>query len=253
MHRPTTQEMFEVIEQAIAAWSDIVVPIFVDSEKTNQAANGLGSAYLCAEGDRKFLVTALHVVTDANKSKLQVANINGKGVDLGGLPFHVMESHDVAVAELREEWIQSKGITSIKAAPVGRNLFGWRRTGIYVAIGYPGTKNRLDMRYGKVDRYCHSISLKALNPCSINTPIQDALCFSYDHKKVINSAGEQLGPQPDLYGMSGGPCLELLSSEGPHPTYSFDPVGVLTEWHQKERAIVAAPLSAFFSRLSNEG
>lgn len=242
--------MLEVIEQAIAAWSDIVVPIFVESEKTDRAANGLGSAYLCAEGNRMFLVTALHVVTDANKSKLQVANINGKGVDLGGLPFHVLESHDVAVAELREEWIQSQGITSIKAAPIGRDLSNWRRTGIYVAIGYPGTKNRLDMRYKKVDRHCYSISLTPLDRGAINTPIQDALFFSYDHKNVINNAGVKLGQQPDLYGMSGGPCLELLLSSASAPSYSFCPVGVLTEWHEKERAIVAAPLSAYFSCLS---
>jgi len=252
MYPTTTQELLEAVEQVIADWSDIVVPIFVDSEKTDQAANGLGSAYFCAEEHRMFLVTALHVITDANKSKLQIANINGKGVDLGGLPFRVIKSHDVAVAELSDEWIHSKGIESIKAAPIRRDLSGWRKTGIYAAIGYPGTKNRLDMRYGKVDRYCHSISLKALEGCSITTQIQDALLFSYDHKNVINSAGEPLGPQPDLFGMSGGPCLELLLSNGTHPTYSFHPVGVLTEWHRKERAIVAAPLGAYFSCLSKD-
>ena len=248
MHRYMKQEMINEIDKAIEKWSDIVVPIFVSSEKSDQAANGLGSAFLCEEGNCKFLVTALHVVTEANKSKLQVANINGKGVDIGGLPFRVMKNHDVAVVELSDEWFQSKEIKSVKTAPLGRDLSAWTKTGLYFAIGYPGTKNRLDMRYGKIDRYCQSISVTALDAYSFKTPIQDAMCFSYDHKKVFDSTGKLLGPQPDLNGMSGGPCLELLSSMSLPKKHSFHPVGVLTEWHKKERVIVAAPLRAdFFS------
>ena len=74
--------------------------------------------------------------------------------------------------------------------------------------------------------------------------------MSYDAKTVINSSGEKLGPQPELYGMSGGPCLELLRSTEMKSQYSLDPIGVLTEWHKKYRTIIVAPLSAYFTFLS---
>lgn len=247
MHPQTPEELFALVDDAVAKWADIVVPIFVDSEKSDKAANGLGSAYLCSHGEHFFLVTALHVITDANKSNLQVANINGKGVDIGGLRFHVLETHDLAVAELEPEWFHEKGVTKIKAARLRNDLSGWQRTGIFVAIGYPETKNRLDMRYEKLDRYCLSITVSIQKHSTVSTSIQDAIHLSYDPKTVINSYGEKLGPQPDLYGMSGGPCLELLRSTDTKPTYSLDPIGVLTEWHKKDRTIIAAPLSACFS------
>jgi len=245
MYPITNEQLMGLVDQATNEWSECVVPIFVESKKSNEAANEIGSAYLCGYGQNILLVTALHVVTAANKHNFQVANICGKAVDIGGLPFHALQDHDIAIASLEEDWLLERGVKKIKATPVGRDLTEWQRTGIFVAIGYPGTKNKLDMRYEKVDRNCLGISVVRLKECKVKTPVKDAMFLSYDHDNVINSSGVKLGAQPDLYGMSGGPCLELLRRNGQEPMFSFDPVGVLSEWHKDDRVIVAAPLPQY--------
>ena len=86
----------------------------------------------------------------------------------------------------------------------------WRRTGIPVAVGYPASKNDLDQRYNKVDRYCHSISLSKSATAKPSTRIPNPLALAYDHKAVFDSNAKKMGPQVALQGMSGGPCLELI-------------------------------------------
>lgn len=243
-------ELMKIVDEIVDKWVSIVIPIFVESKKkpiTAKAADVLGSAYLCSNGETFFLVTALHVVKDANEFQVQVTNINGTAIDIGGLKFQAHDKHDIAVTELKPEWFDKKEVEKVKAAPVGRDLSKWERTGIFIAMGYPATKNELDVRYGKVDRYCHSISLGLLKNCKIKTEVEDAIFLSYDHKNIIHSSGKKQSSQPDLYGMSGGPCLELLSRYEDFETkFSLEPVGVLVEWHKKSRVIVVAPLFAAF-------
>ena len=160
------------------------------------------------------------------------------------MTFRKSEEFDIAFCDLSEQWLQKNEISKIKSAQAQRELEGWERTGIYLAVGYPSTKNVLSFKYRNLNRKCLSISLSKAKDLKVSTSIKEPLIFLYDQKQVFDSTGTKLGPQPKLQGMSGGPCFELLRRNGEDLTFSLDAVGVLVEWHKTKRAIVASPITA---------
>jgi hypothetical protein len=240
--------MMQLVDQAVARWIDIVVPLFVGSVKSKEIAIGIGSAFILNVDKYKFLVTALHVLNIGIKSNLLIANIGGKAVYLEGLQFNFNKELDIAAALITDEWLSRNDLKSIKAASILKSDLGWKRTGLYVAMGYPSSRNELDARYRRLDRYCHSITLGQLKEGGPPTKIPSALLLHYDHKCIVDSHEVQLGTQVGLQGMSGGPCLELLQNvdQNTEQELTFDAIGVLSEWHSTSRAIVASRLSEFF-------
>jgi len=199
---------------------------------------------------RPVLITAWHVVEQALQHKLQVVNFAGKGVALGGLEVVKSREQDVAAILLPEQWLQENDLHKFKGVELGKPGDEWLRTGVYVAIGYPASKNNLNKEYGKVDRYCHSISMPPSSKMP-KTTIPNPLVLEYDHTEVIDSNVQKMGPQVSLHGMSGGPCMEVVNRrmEDGSLRYSMAPVGVLTEWHKKERLVVASRLAEVFPEL----
>jgi hypothetical protein len=238
------QDPFGPIDDLVALWGDVVVPIFVENPKSELAMDGLGSAFLLMDGDDLYLVTALHVVQDTNCFGHQVGNFAGKAAHLGGLKFRTSPDHDVAVAHLSKVWLQCAGLERLKALPATKRD-DWQGTEVHLFWGYPGTKNRLDQRYGQVNRQMLSISTGRSFTSSVKTPIVDALHISYDHKNVINSALEKLGTQPALQGMSGGPLIHVLKRRlsPQEEQFSVRCEGVLCEWYKGQRIVVASPIS----------
>lgn len=239
------QDPFGPIDRLVALWGDVVVPIFVENPKSELAVDALGSAFLLIDQDVLYLVTALHVMQDAKSCVHQVGNFAGKAAHLGGLRFRTSPDHDVAVAHLSNEWLQRAGLERLKALPATKSG-EWHETEVHLLWGYPGTKNRLDQRFGLVDRQMLSISTEFSPTSSVKTGIMDALCISYDHKNVIDSAGEKLGPQPALQGMSGGPLIHVLKRRvSPlEEQFSLRCDGVLCEWHKRDRIVVASQMAA---------
>lgn len=240
-------QLISLIDRMMPSWGEIVVPIFVASQKSLGAAEGIGSGFLITFKGAHFLVTALHVLHHAKESDL-IANICEKSVFLAGMTFHKSEEFDIAFCELSEQWLQRNEIPKIKSAQAQRELEGWQKTGIYIAVGYPSTKNILNPKRGNLNRNCLSISLSKAKNLTVSTAIKEPLIFSYDHKQVFDSIGNKLGPQPKLQGMSGGPCFELIIKNGEDLTFSLDAVGILVEWHKIARAIVASPITAILPR-----
>ncbi len=113
-------------------------------------------------------------------------------------------------------------------------------------MGYPGTKNRLDARRGKVDRSLYSITVLRSARADIETEVVNPIFLDYDHKVVLSDRGERLGNQPDLQGMSGGPLFQVTTTTGSLGEVRFGVVcvGVLSEWKRAERIIVATPIEA---------
>ena len=239
------QDPFGPIDKLVALWGGVVVPIFVENPKSKLAVDGLGSAFLLIDEDALYLVTALHVVQDAKRCVHQVGNFAGKAAHLGGLRFRTSPDHDVAVAHLSNEWLQRAGLERLKALPATKSG-EWQETEVHLLWGYPGTKNRLDQRFGRVDRQMLSISTEFSPTSSVKTSILEALYIPYDHKNVINSAQKKLGTQPALQGMSGGPLIHVLKRRlSPlEEQFSVRCDGVLCEWHKGKRIVVASPMAA---------
>lgn len=239
------QDPFGPIDKLTELWGDVVVPIYVDNPKSELAVDGLGSAFLYTDRGALYLVTALHVVQNANLFAHQVGVFAGKAAHLGGLTFSKSPAHDVVVAHLSNEWLQGAGLERLKALPAAHSD-EWQESGVHLLWGYPETKNRLDQRFGRVNRQMLSITTEHLLTSSVKTKIKDAICISYNHKNVVNSAQEKLGPQPALQGMSGGPLIHVLTRRVSLSEVRFNVRcdGVLCEWHKTARAVVASPLAA---------
>lgn len=239
------QNPFEPIDKLVELWGDVVVPIYVDNPKSKLAVDGLGSAFLYIDRDDLYLVTALHVVQDSNRFTHQVGNFAGKAAHLGGLRFRTSPTQDVAIAHLSHEWLRNAGLERLKALQA-KQSDEWQETGVHLLWGYPGTKNRLAQRFGRVDRNMLSITAGRSPASTVKTGIADPICISYDHKNVWNSAQEKLGQQPALQGMSGGPLIHVLKRRNSPSGNQFNVRcdGVLCEWHKRERIVVASPMAA---------
>jgi hypothetical protein len=236
---------FEPIDQAVKVWEPVVVPIFVNSKKSSQAVDGVGTAYLITTGPNLYLVTALHVLETANKSTYKIANIQGKAVSLGGLSFKISKQCDVAVAHLSNAWLTKAGLgeDAIKALPLITDT-SWSATGIFLLLGYPAKKNEIDGRYGKLTRYLFSITATGAEGKSVATKVKNPIFFEYDHKNAVNSQLVNLGEKAAMYGMSGGPALELLKKHrNGEFVFSVSCAGVLCDWFKATKTVVASSMA----------
>jgi len=76
----------------------------------------------------------------------------------------------------------------------------------------------------------------------LKTDIQDRAVFTYNPKRMVDSYFNRISNPPNLHGMSGGPALEvraMLMSEDEIKLH-VRLAGVLVEWHQKQKVVVAA-------------
>lgn len=239
------QNPFDPIDGLIQRWGDVVVPIFTGDSRSDQVADGMGSAFVTTLNKRLFLVTAEHVVQQVVQARGVIANIQGKAIVMNGMKFTSISDYDIAATELTEDWARRNGVEGLKAIAAPGFEMPWRKTGVFMLAGYPASKNRLDLRYGKVTRTMTSITAEATTDTA-NTKIVDFRTYAYDHRNVIDSAQKVLGPQAGLHGMSGGPCMEVLAFQDEEGKFRFSLAcaGVMCEWHKDHRLVVAAPPEA---------
>jgi len=235
-----SKEPFAPIDDVFQKWSDIVVPIYVEHMRARNAMNGLGSSFIVQSAGRYFLVTALHVAEDARRFSFHFANMNGAGIDIGGLSFVVSEPHDLAIAELTHDWLNAHEIKCLKAVPIAEKDKTWIKPNLFLLLGYPGSKNKLSIAFGKLDRHILSITAELKEANFAKTKVVDATQFDYDHKTTINSQLINLGGKPALQGMSGGPALQIVYKKSMGTIHlSVQLAGVLSEWRKANRSVVA--------------
>lgn len=239
--------LLEIINDIASHWESIVIPIFGKS-KHPSGATTIGSGFIATINNHFLLITAAHVAKTIQESNIITINIKGCAVNLTGLPIIKNALQDIALIPLSPKWMEQNKLKTIKSVAINAPNTDWKRTGIYIAMGYPSSRNMLDSRYKKFNRYCHSISLAEINSCDLNTSIQNPLLLQYDHENIFNNKGEKLGAQIDLHGMSGGPCMEILKWKNLDGTikYTLDPTAVLAEWHKNKKIIIASKIKDFF-------
>ncbi|UHQ19021.1 serine protease [Lysobacter sp. KIS68-7] len=226
------------IEAKAEVLADVVAPIFGDSPKTYVHAAGFGSGFIASRGTTFFFITADHVVDDFSKFKVAVANIAGRSFDLSLLRFSRNESRDCAVATLPHQLLAP---TDFKHYELDWDWSNWTSTGVFVAIGYPSTRNELKPGFGKADRNEVRVFATPSNERPRKTKLIDYFALSYDPENIKRSDGSPV-ELPDLHGMSGGPCLEIMRS--PTAEYSFKFAGVVSEFHPAEKALLIAIVDA---------
>ncbi|WP_288392037.1 hypothetical protein [uncultured Herbaspirillum sp.] len=236
---------YQTIDQTVANIRPTVVPLYSRDEGAKIAGTGFGSAFIVLVEHQLYLVTAMHVLIEWHElirlNKLVVGFINDKPCAMHKLEFLTSEEFDLAVALLSDAWLDEANISGIRAIPLLDDVQG-TSTELYLAMGCPSSKNIIRPEYNKHNRTVHSLTVSPAPPPEASR-IPHGLGFEYDPKRSVNSEGKNLGGHVDLHGMSGGPVFELVFSArlgGTVPMLS----GVLCEWHEKDRKIVASPLEA---------
>ncbi|MBW9335680.1 hypothetical protein FEE59_19385 [Herbaspirillum sp. RU 5E] len=238
-------KLYQTIDGTVANIRPTVVPLYSRDEGTKIAGTGFGSAFILHVDDQLYLVTAMHVLSEwyelIRLNKPVVGFINDKACVMHKLEFLTSKEFDLAVALLSEAWLDEAGVSDIRAIPLLQDIQNVP-TGVYLAMGCPSSRNVIRPEYNKHNRTVHSLTVSPA-PTPKASGIANGLGFGYDPKNSVNSEGKNLGGRVDLHGMSGGPVFELAFSAhlgGTIPMLT----GVLCEWHEIERKIVASPLEA---------
>ncbi|WP_152980771.1 hypothetical protein [Stenotrophomonas ginsengisoli] len=241
-----SEDLKAAFESVGERWVDTVCPVFVDSNKSFVTAAGLGTSFIASVRDDLFLITAHHVIEDSKKYSVRVINLQGKAYDTGGLEFFGDSKNDIVYSPLQKAELNKLGLLGVKHYPLARGWHGWMPTETFSLLGYPGTKNELKLRFGKTDRHCFNLLATTLKNGQCDTEVEDPILLGYSPKKAVDIKGTKINP-PDLFGMSGGPCFQIMVKETDQGL-SIAPrlVGVSVEWHQDRNIVVVSPIKHIF-------
>lgn len=235
-------ETTKALESLGERWADIVCPIFVDSSKKLVTAQGIGTCFVASNRDALYLITAHHVIRDSRKHSVRVTNLRGIAYDTSHLDFSGDEKNDIVYAQLDKGELSQLGVASLKHYSLSSVWEGWRRTTTYFLLGYPASKNELKLTFGKTDRHCLNLFATSAQRRRCKTAVEDPIFLSYSPKRVTDRLGTNIRP-PNLFGMSGGPCFQVMAKETElGVTFAPRLVGVIVEWYPENHTIIASPI-----------
>ncbi|WP_065260084.1 serine protease family protein [Pseudomonas bananamidigenes] len=247
IYLPFREDNFlEYVDEVIKKWGQCTAPLFIEqvskSGKITGAADLIGSSFFAARRGHYFLVSAAHVFDDQNPLRKFGVNVNGKGALLNGIPIVRCKIDDIAVALLPEAWFSYAKIERLKAVPLDDSVTHYSPIGIWVAIGYPASKNGLNPRLNKTQIVTHGTSFTdRIERPSAKSHISNPVGFRFDKKRVINTKMEPANP-PCFSGTSGGPVFEVLAAVDNHGSFRWKChlEGVFLGWHNREKEAHAA-------------
>ncbi len=243
----------EVVDNVANKWGTIVVPFFVNDPNSKHCAVGLGSGFVVERHRMTFLVTARHVISDLTDGRPLIANIAGTAVPLNGVPFVAPEEDDLAVAFLDPDWAKKQNLERVFPLRLAAREPQWQSSGVYVLLGYPGARNRLNLNMNETTRklVAHSSSQRIESPRS-STHFRNPVAFAFDKKEAVNTDGMPINV--GLFkGNSGGPVLEVFVRREPDgtSTLSVSLAGVFIGWDKEHRELLCCR-SEVVSRLIDE-
>lgn len=218
----------------------------------------VGSGVLLAVGERRFLLTAAHVLDHHDHSTLYLAVDGGKTVEVGGrsissgVPSSGRRSEDgidVGVVELNAE---ARGALPPEAflSPLALDINEVADPkALYVVMGYP--HRRVELRPGNViestlQKYTAQTNDDLYNLTSRDETTNLVLAFRRDRVRFEGLV--RTGPHPA--GMSGGPVFRLENIGSPLVGGTVARVvGLLTDYVQRNHVLIAPRVSLWVAHL----
>lgn len=244
-------EKAKIFDDIVSRWRKIVVPFFTQKPNNKTAVFGFGSGFIAVYKGEHFLVTAKHVLDDALKHGTCAININDHVLLLQNMYFFTDPHNDIAFTPIEATLFTNK-IETVPAIDLTKEGEISKSLGYHLLMGYPASKNILEPRWNKVNRMLYSFTAE-VNAAkrSLIKNISDPVVFDFDPHKQLDSSLKPTGQPPHLKGMSGGPALEIRVSGTQEEGYRFCVTlsGVLVEWHEKKRVVVAASTASLMKSL----
>ncbi|MBA8735342.1 hypothetical protein [Chromobacterium violaceum] len=215
--------------------------------------SGFGSGFLVRHNKEMFIATAEHVISDAVKeyrSKI-IANINHKFLSLNTCKYCQSANHDLAVFHLSKDFIKNNNLEFDVFFDASTDFSSEPNSCLFsLLMGYPYTKNQT-IAYKRQKKFLFSITSSLSTDKETVTSIINPLIFEFDKEKVLNSEGTQRTNPPHLKGMSGGVALGLYPSDNTEKGLLKAMVqGVLVEWDQENKIVVASSISKLKSLMT---
>jgi len=225
-------------------WARCVCPVYVDSDRRFVTAQGIGTMFPCAAVDTLYLMTASHVIRDSMNCDVRIVSMQGHGITIANMLFQCVDLPDIAVAEFSADEAAKRGMIWTDVIPLDADWSGWVGTGIFYLLGFPASKNELKGQFGRVRQECLVYQSNPV-PATRRTQIPDALALFYAPKKATDPHGKRVTP-PDMHGMSGGPCLEIMMrkrADGLELKARLH--GIIVEYFPQDQQIIVSPLTNF--------
>jgi hypothetical protein len=205
----------------------------------------VGTATLLRDDGGPCLVTALHAICDRTglynshyaDHGLMALSMNNERLELGNRKWACYDSLDVAILPLDEnEADRLGGAFDIAHAQVPAQL--------WIAYGFPQSSNKQKHLRRPFVLDCLRIVLYDSAPFPTASSIAPGASFTlrYDADQVFNPVTGKRQQARSPRGCSGG----LVA--GYHPEFGcWIPGGIVTEWHESDKALVATSLRSVFA------
>lgn len=251
------ERIAECADVARARFREAILPVYGALE--DGRADQLGSATLIEIDERRFLVTAAHVLDEAQHSTLYVGrktptpilgNFYATTVSGGG---RACDHYDFAFCELSDALRNE-----LMDTPAIGDFSSWRgdRARSFTCLGYPNSKNEAPRPTKSTLRpmlgsYTDNAFDGGVLKTRLNVSGDDHLFLHFDPKRAADESGNRLTP-PSMKGFSGGGVFDLGDLTNPdslsspcHPRLA----GIIIESHAPEKALVATRIDTILRAL----
>lgn len=247
IYLPFTEDNFlEHVDDVIKKWGQCAAPLFIEqvskSGKITGAADLIGSSFFAVRRGHYFLVSAAHVFEGQDPKRQFGLNTNGQGAVLNGMPIIRSIVDDIAVALLPQTWFIKAKIERVKFVPLDDLVTHYAPIGLWVAVGYPASKNGLNPRLNLTQIVTHGTSFtERIETPAAKSHIANAVAFRFDKKRAMDTNMKRANP-PCFSGTSGGPIFEVLADVESDGTFRWKCrlEGVFLGWHNREKEAHAA-------------
>lgn len=250
------ERIVECAEAARARFREAILPIYGALE--DGRPDQWGSATLIEVDERRYLVTAAHVLDEAQHSTLYVGRktptpIHGIFCATTASGGRACDHYDFAFGELSDA-LQEE----LMDVPAIGDFSSWRgdRSRSFTCLGYPNSRNKAPRPTGStlkpmLGSYTDNAFDGGALKSKLNVSGADHLFLRFDPKRAADGSGNRLTP-PAMKGFSGGGVFDLGDLTSPDSLNSScrpKLAGIFIERHEREKALVATRIDAILRAL----
>ncbi len=245
------KELLANLQSAQDLFRRHVLPIYEDDDRGQPSL--VGTSLVVDYRGCIFLVTAKHVLRRLKPGgNLYVYSRPGERRHLGGrITWNTSDGYDVVdVGVLKLEGEGLPPYPDVNCVPLDAGLLapatGPRDGKWYLAIGYPGTRSKVNRqsRVVRAEPYANvgpAISSERIEKLGLDPHLHVVIAF---HKGRVVGASGNMQSFPDPAGMSGSPLFLIYDQEAKEEqSGAFKVAGTLIEYRAKDQILLGTDIA----------
>jgi hypothetical protein len=218
----------------------------------------LGSGVLIRFGSYHFLVSAAHVLDHLRSSTLYIGGNVGL-VEVRGTASSTIsptgvradDTIDIGYVKLDESAVDELGSVSFLGPDDLDPNDAPGPTNLYIGLGFPAKSSKKDLNQKIVRSRMISVtgSVNETMYAELGLQEESHILINYDRENMVRDGVKQAAPKPE--GMSGG-GLWRFDATNLRPSRIGKLVGILTEYRDRKRYMLATRISVVIESIRNE-